>query len=46
LLERINTKKQRSPEQIYLEEELSSEEEDPDEDFESRATQRRSGQGE
>ena len=28
LLERIHTKKQKSPEQIYLEEELSSDEDD------------------
>ena len=32
LLERITTKKQKSPEEIYLDEELSSEEDDDSED--------------
>lgn len=49
LLERIITKKQKSPEEIYLEEELSSEyddetnkniEEETEEEFENRATER------
>lgn len=42
LLDRINTKKQASPKEIYLEEELSSEEEDRDtQNFEDRKTDRR-----
>ena len=48
LLERINTKKQKSPEQIYLEEELSIDDEDEDikeqdeenDDFDNKTTER------
>ena len=44
LLERITTKKQQSPQEIYLEEELSSEEEDgqttQNEDMDNRETER------
>jgi len=47
LLERINTKKQKSPEQIYLEEELSSDEDEDikeqdeeNDDFDNKTTER------